>query len=315
MVTWVASSIHALLARKEYLVRLEALKDSAVGQDVALKQRIETEYGGGTQASAASQGPALTIPDVQRDAGEAFDVDEYAADPASEPGETRAPLAGREDPPTMGGGLGTDTDRIYSLRARLGHIASMSGLEFERYMASVFEALGYDAKLVGGAGDQGVDLVLRKGAEVVAVQCKNYAQPVGNRPVQEIYAGARYHGVDRSWVVAPEGFTKGALTGKETALTEDLGLFVALVDGGLRLRSDDTVDGQAVGPCVRVSKQSLSGAPRVEKVSSLEKVASWAIGDTIGDSFGGGAPDRIRAVAGGQYLSDIDSGRARGSVS
>ena len=55
--------------------------------------------------------------------------------------------------------------------------------------------------------------------------------------------------------------------GKETALTEDLGLFVALVDGGLRLRSDDTVDGQAVGPCVRVSKQSLSGAPRVEKVS------------------------------------------------
>jgi hypothetical protein len=87
----------------------------------------------------------------------------------------------------------------------------MSGAEFERYMAKVFKALGYDATLVGGAGDQGVDLVLRQGAEVVAVQCKNYRQPVGNRPIQEVYAGARHHGVDQAWVIAPAGYTRGAV--------------------------------------------------------------------------------------------------------
>ena len=46
---------------------------------------------------------------------------------------------------------------------------------------------------------------------------------------------------------------------------------------------------------------SLSRAPRVEKVYS------WA----IGNSFGGGARDRSRAVADVQYLSGIDSGRER----
>ena len=93
--------------------------------------------------------------------------------------------------------VATDADQRPSFQTQLLNIASMSGAEFERYMADVFEALGYDVTLVGGAGDQGVDLVLRKGTEVVGVQCKNYGRPVGNRPVQEVYAGARHHGVDR----------------------------------------------------------------------------------------------------------------------
>jgi restriction system protein len=52
----------------------------------------------------------------------------------------------------------------------------MSGTEFEYYMASVFEALGYNATILAGAGDQGVDLLLRRDHELVAVQCKNYGQ-------------------------------------------------------------------------------------------------------------------------------------------
>jgi hypothetical protein len=43
-------------------------------------------------------------------------------------------------------------------------------------------------------------------------QCKNHAKPVGNRPVQEVYAGARHHGCNKAAVVAPRGFTKGAYT-------------------------------------------------------------------------------------------------------
>jgi hypothetical protein len=47
--------------------------------------------------------------------------------------------------------------------------------------------------------------------ERVAVQCKNYGKAVGNKPVQEVYAGSRYHGCNSAWVVAPAGFTKGAV--------------------------------------------------------------------------------------------------------
>jgi hypothetical protein len=64
---------------------------------------------------------------------------------------------------------------------------------------------------VWGAGDQGVDIVVNPRGERVAVQCKNYSKPVGNRPVQEVYAGARYHRCAAAWVVAPAGYTRGAL--------------------------------------------------------------------------------------------------------
>lgn len=53
---------------------------------------------------------------------------------------------------------------------------------------------------------------------------KNYARAVGNKPVQEVYAGARHHGCDHAWVVAPAGFTKGAF---ELASSVGVSLFDA----------------------------------------------------------------------------------------
>jgi restriction system protein len=61
------------------------------------------------------------------------------------------------------------------------------------------------------AGDQGIDIVVNPRGERVAVQCKNHSKPVRNRPVQEVYAGARYHRCAAAWVVAPAGYTRGAL--------------------------------------------------------------------------------------------------------
>jgi restriction system protein len=56
-----------------------------------------------------------------------------------------------------------------------------------------------------------VDIIAVVGNQRVAIQCKNYKKPVGNRPVQEVYTGARHHGCQQKWVVAPAGFTKGAV--------------------------------------------------------------------------------------------------------
>ena len=96
------------------------------------------------------------------------------------------------------------------LRTQLQHIPNMSGSAFERYMANVFKALGYNARVLGGAGDQGVDLLLQKAGQRIAVQCKNLRRPVGNPPVQQVLAGKLYHKTDRAWVVAPAGYTDGA---------------------------------------------------------------------------------------------------------
>jgi hypothetical protein len=34
---------------------------------------------------------------------------------------------------------------------------------------------------------------------------------VGNEAVSAVYAGARHYGAKQAWLVAPEGFTKGAV--------------------------------------------------------------------------------------------------------
>ena len=87
---------------------------------------------------------------------------------------------------------------------------SMSGREFEHFMADLFRTAGYRVDVVGGAGDQGVDLLLKEGRKRIAVQCKKYGRPVGNAAVSAVYAGAKHYGAKQAWVVAPEGFTKGA---------------------------------------------------------------------------------------------------------
>lgn len=87
----------------------------------------------------------------------------------------------------------------------------MSGQQFEGYMAELFAAVGYGVRQLGGAGDQGVDLLLYKDGQRIAVQCKNHRKPVGNRPIQEVYTGKRYHNATLAWVVAPAGYTPGAV--------------------------------------------------------------------------------------------------------
>jgi hypothetical protein len=88
---------------------------------------------------------------------------------------------------------------------------TMSGREFEHFMADLFRTAGYKVDVVGGAGDQGVDLLLKEGRKRIAVQCKKYGKPVGNAAVSAVYAGAKHYGAKQAWVVAPEGFTKGAV--------------------------------------------------------------------------------------------------------
>jgi restriction system protein len=103
------------------------------------------------------------------------------------------------------------TPNAHQLVQRLDSVRMMSGTQFELFVADLFRAMGHSARVLGGSGDQGVDVILDYQGERVAVQCKNYGKAVGNKPVQEVYAGARYHGCNSAWVVAPAGFTKGAV--------------------------------------------------------------------------------------------------------
>ena len=82
--------------------------------------------------------------------------------------------------------------------------------DFEAHCADVLNCLGWVASLTRASGDQGVDVIARKGNVSLAVQCKLYSGPVGNKAVQEVAAGRKHYSVDYAIVVSDAGFTASA---------------------------------------------------------------------------------------------------------
>jgi HJR/Mrr/RecB family endonuclease len=112
---------------------------------------------------------------------------------------------------------------------------SMTGREFELYVARVMRGMGWQVETTPASRDGGVDLIAHKedelGLEVTTlyVQCKNYAQAVSVEPVRAIVGVLpASESTARAAVVCPSGFTADARRfGEERA--------VVLVDAdGLR---------------------------------------------------------------------------------
>lgn len=132
------------------------------------------------------------------------------------------------------------------LWSRFANLDGMTGREFELFMADIFRAAGYKSEVVGSSGDQGVDILLEGRDRRIAVQCKKYAKPVGNKAIQEVFAGAKYHGADEAWVVASNGYTRGA-----RQLAERVGVILFDRDGIselIRQTTDQGTDARPNGP-------------------------------------------------------------------
>ncbi|ATF19707.1 restriction endonuclease [Phaeobacter gallaeciensis] len=102
-----------------------------------------------------------------------------------------------------------------------------NGHEFEYWLADALGKFGWETQVTTGSGDQGVDVVARKASMTVAIQAKRYTGNVGNKAVQEIYAGALHLGIKAAAVITTTGFTKSAVelsssTGVKLLTVEDL---------------------------------------------------------------------------------------------
>ena len=54
-------------------------------------------------------------------------------------------------------------------------------------VGAVLKRKGYEVQYTGGAGDEGVDLVVGNGDSTILVQCKAHSRPIGPSPVRELY--------------------------------------------------------------------------------------------------------------------------------
>jgi HJR/Mrr/RecB family endonuclease len=79
----------------------------------------------------------------------------------------------------------------------------------EQFLAEAFTELRYGVEQTGGAGDQGVDLILGKGNCRIAVQVKGYLDSVPNTAIQEAFTGMTYHSCVGCAVITNSRFTSG----------------------------------------------------------------------------------------------------------
>jgi restriction system protein len=76
---------------------------------------------------------------------------------------------------------------------KLSQLASLTPEGFEEFVGEVFEALGFEVQHVGGTGDEGVDLRVRRGGLLGIVQCKYFARGVVGSPEIQKFLGTIHH--------------------------------------------------------------------------------------------------------------------------
>ncbi len=101
--------------------------------------------------------------------------------------------------------------RVYHESKTMDEIATMSGTEFERFLARLFSRMGYTDIRLTPANDQGGDIlcVSPSGTSIV-VQAKRWSGTVGNSAVQELLGAMVHYDRPEGIVVTNSTFTIAA---------------------------------------------------------------------------------------------------------
>lgn len=119
-------------------------------------------------------------------------------------------------------------------------VDKMTGERFEKYLAVLFKARGYQVKSTPTTGDFGADLILSSNDSKIVVQAKRYKKNVGVKAIQEVVSAKSYYSANECWVVTNSNFTEPAkklaasnqvkLIGRETLMKWMLDLKKTLKD-------------------------------------------------------------------------------------
>lgn len=102
--------------------------------------------------------------------------------------------------------------RRWRRRHTLDSLRQLSPVRFEHQVAAWLARDGWLVEERGGKGDEGLDLVAFQGDEVVAVQCKRYAEKHAVTPAQvrEFYGAATAIGATRAVLVTTGRYSAAA---------------------------------------------------------------------------------------------------------
>ena len=94
---------------------------------------------------------------------------------------------------------------------KLKQLGTLTPEGFEEFVAELFEALGYEVERVGGAGDEGADLRVRRRGLLAIVQCKYHSRGVVGSPDLQKFLGTIHHtGSHKGFFVTTRTFSLSA---------------------------------------------------------------------------------------------------------
>ena len=88
--------------------------------------------------------------------------------------------------------------------------SSAKGIAFEVECSKILTDRGWNVELTPTTGDQGADLIITRGPIKMVLQCKNFASPVGNDAVQQVFSAKQFFGASVGAVVSKSGYTNSA---------------------------------------------------------------------------------------------------------
>lgn len=102
----------------------------------------------------------------------------------------------------------SDVDRIQMYNGKYDY---MNGHDFECFCAKLLENNGFcNVRVTQESNDQGIDILAEKLNVKYAIQCKRYSSDVGNKAVQEVFAGKSYYDCHVGVVLTNRYFTQAA---------------------------------------------------------------------------------------------------------
>jgi HJR/Mrr/RecB family endonuclease len=88
--------------------------------------------------------------------------------------------------------------------------SNMSGIEFERYIASLLPSQGYTHVQLTERYDLGIDIIAEKEGLLWGIQVKRYSAPVKLAAVRQAVAALKHYDCDQAMVITNSSFSPAA---------------------------------------------------------------------------------------------------------
>ena len=94
----------------------------------------------------------------------------------------------------------------------INQIDTLNGVEFEQFLCDFFNFIGYKTSTTTITGDNGIDILAKSGHNSIGIQAKlYYNHNVGNKAIQEVFAGKNYYDTTFALVITNSHFSQPAI--------------------------------------------------------------------------------------------------------